>query len=866
MKIFYDSRFTKDPLSNPSSNTRIFVESLTEKISASLATGTSSNYNSNQYGPNHKIIYDGVAELFAQVILDISDLDDDGNFDAMRVEFLTSKITTLIFDEENTPTSKDDLTLRQIITSTTQALIEGSEERVILDLLTDISKGSKVEIGQVDNHLIKVMTSLLGYTKLANGHRHFVFAPEKGLGSTLSPIGYSWGDDLHQHEIIDGVVQSYTDSQGNSHTHEIELSLPQEIITLQNNIRKILRTTKPAHIKLGEISSVLGEDVPQPTIGTVNFRRTNPDEPNPSYQEISSSGLCFTYSSSFQENLRKARNGTYENIVYGYSVGKSIRVFRSLVEKSDRVLSRSVSYAGVVAQENGKDVSPLLRRVVDLEEIIPEDGSYNWEVPRFSTSGTGSISSGYFINDAGNISLSYLGEGELILLDNSAYYVEIRSSFTFYLRALEIETDNIVTTSGFQEITFYDYSWKSPPLKYRTTKLVVSNESSDVKTSLILNTPTRKAYKGMPLIKDNLISVDGYTIESYEPLTNKLTLTELVADETELTFKVPLGEGDSFSFTALNNTAFVLNKQRKRGTAEILSNRGHHLDRSLKGLDVGNLPSVGLYPVLPIQPKSKDIFSLKTSIKRTHGLNNANLGLGSLVLNKSDLLHGVARDRISDIARGVAEVSNGSVPLYSFGFLPDIILNVIDLSTNEEIEEYKVDKGVLFLDVSDGTMVRLEAISSRPLKSGQSWNKGGESLSEGQVPFLDPVLANFDPSSDSITPPSVEELMNRPQGRRLRGETENSKDSPRTLVQKREETLKGITGEEIFFEDDVTSLKISGSPFKSPMNVLMDKGKLYAPDLVLNSSNHLIGNSTRLNQDSNVVSEHISVLLFDPLE
>lgn len=865
MKVFYDNRAVKDPLNTQSASTRGLVKVLTEKISESLALGTSSNYNSNQYGPNHKIIYDGVSEIFAQVILDISDLDDDGSFNDMRVEFLTSKITSLIFEEEDTPTTTDDLTLRQIITYTTQALVKGSEERAILKVLSEISNESLIEINQVDNHLIKVMTSILGITQVADDHRHFVFAPEKGLGSTLSPISYSWGDDLHQHEIIDGVVQPYKDKDGNSHVHEVDLSLPQQIVNLQSNIRKILRTTKPAHIKLGSISSVLGETISSPTLETINFKRNNPDLSPPAYDVLSSTGLCFTYSSSFQENLRKARNGTYENIVYGYSARNSIRVFRSLVQKSDRVLSRSVSYQGVVAQVNGSDVSPLLRRVVNLEEIRPEDGNYNWEVPRFSTSGTASLSNGYLFNTGEpNTALSYLGEGELILLDGSAYFIEIRASFTFYLRALEIETDNITATDGFQEITFFDYSWKSSPLNYRDTKVVVSNAVADTKTSVVINIPTRKTHKGMPLIKSDLISVDGLIIEKYEPLINRVTLSTLEADGVELTFRVPYGKGDSFSLTELNNSSFVLNKPRGRGTAEILSNRGHHLDQNLKGLDLGNLPSVGLYPVLPVQPKSKELFTLETSIKRTHGLNNQNLGLGDIVLNQSDLLHKVNRERVTDIARGVAKISQGYVPLYAFGFLPDHVITLINLSTNTEIEEFKVSNGILYVDgVADGVMLRLEAISSTPLKSESDWNRGSLSLSEGQVPFIDPVLANFNPTSDSISTPSVEELMNRPQGRRLRGSTDNSKDSARTLIQKKEETLTGITGEEVFFEDDAVGLEISGSPFNSPMNVLRDKGKLYAPSLVLNSSSSFIGDTTRLNQDPNVVTEHITATLIE---
>ena len=47
------------------------------------------------------------------------------------------------------------------------------------------------------------------------------------------------------------------------------------------------------------------------------------------------------------------------------------------------------------------------------------------------------------------------------------------------------------------------------------------------------------------------------------------------------------------------------------------------------------------------------------------------------------------------------------------------------------------------------------------------------------------------------------------------------------------------------------------------MNVLRDKGKLYAPSLVLNSSSSFIGDTTRLNQDPNVVTEHITAMLIE---
>ena len=68
MKVYYDNRSVKDPLGEQSTPTRKLVKTLTQKISASIASGTASNYKSTQYGANHKIIYDGVSEIFANMV------------------------------------------------------------------------------------------------------------------------------------------------------------------------------------------------------------------------------------------------------------------------------------------------------------------------------------------------------------------------------------------------------------------------------------------------------------------------------------------------------------------------------------------------------------------------------------------------------------------------------------------------------------------------------------------------------------------------------------------------------------------------------------------------------------------------------
>mgnify|MGYP001259998348 FL=1 len=136
MSLPYDLRESRDVVGTRSTLNRLLVRSISNSISETLASGTASNYNTEQFGPNHRIIYDGVAEIFAKVILDITDLKDDSSISDLRAEFLTTKITSLIFEEEETPVALDDYTLKQIILDTTKALVQGSEEIVISDLLT----------------------------------------------------------------------------------------------------------------------------------------------------------------------------------------------------------------------------------------------------------------------------------------------------------------------------------------------------------------------------------------------------------------------------------------------------------------------------------------------------------------------------------------------------------------------------------------------------------------------------------------------------------------------------------------------------------------------------------------------------------
>ena len=859
MSLPYDPRQSRDVLGTRSNLNRHLVRGISNYISETLANSTASNYNTDQFGPNHRIIYDGVAEIFAKIIIDLTDLEGDSSISDLRSEFLATKITSLVFEQEDTPITSDDYTLKQIILDTTKALVQGSESSVILDLLTKSAGGSEVEITQLSNHLISVTTSLLGYTNQGGSdyHRHLVLAPKTGYGSTLAPVGYRWGDELHQHDIVNGVVQ-----EANGHTHTVDFGLPPQIINLQSNLRKLLKTTKPAHIKVGDISSVLGESISQPSdqMGIFN------SDGHGGYTESFGTDFHFSLGNSYQENMRGARIGTYESVVYGYASGKSVRVFRSLVRKADRIQTRVET-----TDVNGDMVYEFqqYRQVIDLTEIRPEEGTYTYSFPRFSKTGIGAIdSAGYFtdLGVAGSIGvafndLPYLGDGEIVLLDGSAYFIEVRGRRKYYVRALELTLDNIGLTTGSVEVDFLEYSWTTRPPRKRVVKHIL--ESSDVtppKVVFKINLPIRKAYKGLPTISSDIVSLDGYSIFEYVPLTNQITIYGSIPVGTELSFLVPYGEGDYFNFSELNSQSFVLNAPR-RATQEtgafsrtIYDTRINTYAGTQRGTFYGDKPNVGLFSTTPVTPQNTKYFSLKTEIARTHGLNNQYLGLGKFYLNRSDSIQSIPADRVSSFAVGRATVNNNKVPLYSFGFFPRDILEVSLISIEDGIEtsteiDYTLSKGVVYFEgLDNGSIIELQAISVKPLVSGLDWSSGSLILSEGQVPF-----DLFE--TGTLTTPSAEEIMSNPQGRILNtGEV----DQDRKINQKVTTQIEGQAGEQVFYDDEVTRLELSGARYQNTNSVTQDRDRLYAPSLILNSSTSLVGEETQLVQSRNVVKDFVT--------
>ena len=392
----FDPRINRENLNAKSYPRRLLEDILTNKIVDSMSFGTASNYNTRSYGPNHRILYEGVARLLSEVLVGTVDNLEDVEFSQLRAEFISTRLMYLVFpDEKSVPVGDSHEETINFLLQTYEALLQGATKKAIDEVLNDISEGNAVVASDVEGYISNIKSSILATTEfntdsVYSRHRHFAFTDEKGLGSTNKPLEYKWGDKLHTHDIIDGVIQPYVDEDGNSHTHEVYLGVPENIIRLQSNLRKVFGVTKPAHIKIGEVSSVIDEDIPilqqgkqdvfSPVLGidpsksgdTIISENTI-NSNLPYYNQNAQFGLVgLSMGSLYQEDMRKAREGVYESEFYGYVSGNTIRVWRTNVNIADDLLILGQDENGVWSTVGGQKL-----RVTNVERNVqPADGNY----------------------------------------------------------------------------------------------------------------------------------------------------------------------------------------------------------------------------------------------------------------------------------------------------------------------------------------------------------------------------------------------------------------------------------------------------------------------------------------------------------
>lgn len=848
MVLPIDPRKSQDPIASRSSQTRLLIDMLAEGIVFNLASATASNYNSDKYGPNHRIIYESVARITADLVVDALDLNEDSAFSNMRPEYLSSKLLYLIFEEGEEPLFEGANDLRDKLSKTVKALTLGSTLQSIQSLLNEaVDDYLTVDISVNSNHKINTLSRLFSSTEVAESHRHVVYAGLKGVGKTSAKIGAYWGDDRHVHEVIDGVIQPAEDENGVSHTHEVIFGIDSNTLNQQENIRRLLNVSKPAHVSLKENSSLLEEDINEPSFS-----------------------MDLSLGMSFQDDNRRAREGTIPSSFYVHSDGTKVLASHKFngLKASDTV----------IIKPNSLSTEQVRRRVVEVREgaYIP-DGDYTfrslrmydpvlnpnyvesvlWETIALNVvNGRLTVSRG-FATDF----FSTHRDGEpltAISVDSGEEYVvfieKVHNSDSIVIPdALDIACNlvrreivlDVPVNEGLVYLTNQDSDHISSQVSYKELSFTYNYHISP-SAEVAVNTnygqffpeDVRETIEGLPVIGDDFqLYINGVDIRELVPVGGDLIanyfgpnflskernivfrvhsdpITNIVQNGDIITLRYPYGELQETGFYALNRKEYVLNSVRPLALGLAQSNLNNAGGQYLKSVR----PLVLLPPedILPARVLRREVTS---GLLGTDVLNTGAIGL-SFTLNSFDNDVNIPRNKVFAPATSTVTVNNGKINIAEVGFTPRDLISIIDNSNNRYTGF--ISRGYITLTnpPENGTEVIITAISTEPFTDEGDWFTL-DSRSEGQVPFV----------SDPITPypsiPTADDIMANPQGRPL---SQPAQDSPRRVSGKVSESTEGVSGELKFFDDVITEIGLSGEAISDTNRLLSEEvlGKEYS--------------------------------------
>lgn len=794
----YDPRLKKEPLGTKTAARRLLEDILTENIVKALAKGTASNYFTSTYGSNHRVFYEGVSQLLAEVLVDSVDNIDDSELSQLRAEFLSTRLLYSIFppNEESVPTTDTIEELHTLLNEVLKSLFSGSTYDTITNTLNNTANQGDVLL-ELSNNIASITSSLLSLTGVSDGHQHFAVCRSTGLGSTSYPIGLKWGDNLHTHLIIDGVVQPYTDSEGNSHTHEISLGLSPDVVRLQENLRKIFAVLKPAHIKTGGVSSVVEETIDAPS-----------DEFSLSLGEF------------FQEDMRKVRLGNWDDIIFGYASNKTLRVWRTNIVQANNLLIKSSETAPTGQR----------RRVLSVTSSVPSDGEYTtWSFPLDTLAEEFNRSTGidtlvvengfvYAKNSGTGFTqlVPLLGDGSLVLLNQTAFYLEnfLVSPIKQKLTAQVIQLDSYSENQGVVEITNLSCLWKvRHDIRYEQYTFTFYPSPSDTYFDFpLLN--TRAFYKGVALniTTSCTILVNGSALPEdavvfYSPFENRLYVLGASAPylqaEDRVTIVYPYDEDEVYTFKSLNNKGLVLNATRHLRQVQTTTGRKapylapatppYHIRR--KNFVLNKAQLVSPY-VTETREVSYGVSSSSTSNTLTKKLNS------TFVLNKISPSSSVSKQQITAPAISTLTTTDGHISFVQLGFKPDYILSI----TDSEGAEYTGTLANGYLDVggiTTSTELTISALSTTPFTDNGSWYSGDKVL-EGQA------LLKKSLHTSLLTDSSADEIMENPLGLAVPQVGGGYADATRSVIARSTSTYSGTKGEPLFYEDRFTDIGVSG--------------------------------------------------------
>ena len=662
-----------DPIGSKSEEKKALQDSLVVAYANALSGSLASNYLS-EYGSNNRILYEGVGKTLSSLLLDCLDLVNEVDYSQIRPEFFNDRLYGLLFPKAvDRPSFNNETELRNTILNLIQALLQGSTGKAIIDLLNTVQPNSLVEINEIGDFLIDCLISSYALTTEVNGHKHYVYAPILGLGKTSAPIGYKWGDDLHQHDVLDGIVQT-----ASGHIHEVFYGFQQDVITLQDNLYKLLLKTKPAHVNIGNRPSTLFKEL-------VN---------KPTFDFSLTAGLMF------QEDLRKTDQGIYLSSVYGYTTANSkfLRLYDSGFKINDRI------------RVNNQE-----RKIVAINTVLADDiSNVTYSVPRLQLTGTGDIVNHCLIVPV-PVSTTYeMQEGELVLIGASAYFILKVNPYTYKLSAQVFTLDRplTATTANLYLIENTQSSFKTRPLRYKTYSQTFPYLTSQF--TLPFSTPY--TIYGMPILPSDFIS--SVEIQEYNPFTR---VVSLITSVTEIEITYPYDETDLVCFTALNDTSFVLNSFRPRNqrpTTNLLpANRIEKRNGQV------------LFHHKTKYPLVKEWMRSFYAHSNTDALNNTSLLLNSKSkLNRYNVINAVHRV-LSPATASVAVLDNK----ITLPFHVKQIISVKQGLTN--VTSYKVNgNSLIFTGIANGTMIDVVCLTNRSVSQSGDWFRPDE-LNEGMIPF-----------------------------------------------------------------------------------------------------------------------------------
>lgn len=561
----FDPRTNRENLNSKSYPRRLLEDILTNKIVDSMSFGTASNYFTRSYGPNHRIIYEGVGRLLAELLVDTLDNLEDVEYSQLRAEFVATRLLYLVFpDEDSVPVGDTHEETISFLLQTYEALLQGATKKSVDEVLNDIAEGNAVVVSTIEGYIANIKSSILATTEYNTDgvfpeHRHFAFTDESGLGSTNKPIEYKWGDELHTHDIVDGVIQPYIDADGNSHSHEVYLGIPENIIRLQNNLRKVFSITKPAHIKTGEVASIIDEDIPilaqgkgdvfSPILG-IDPSQTDKeiieankvDSSIPYYNQNAQYGLVgLSLGGFYQEDMRKAREGVYEPNSYGYVSGKTIRFWRTnikvadtlvigtqklrVIEVSERIFPLDNFYEPIQDENNqdytlrvvrnlrvGATVQPRYKIYDSTVEVV----NGNLRVP--------ALINGYRSTKVGSTEI--LNDGEPIDLIGEVYFCDLmsddgdselipitraESGHIIRVSYIEVKVDAQISNTGLQIVKNASSTWQTrDQVSYETVEF--NNNPDPIFTQVNPQYASHSINLPAYIVKDMLKTVNGLPI------------------------------------------------------------------------------------------------------------------------------------------------------------------------------------------------------------------------------------------------------------------------------------------------------------------------------------------------------------------